>query len=119
MPLISLSISVNFTLSLIAASAKEYAKLKVVEPKNAYLNGIIQANPGAFKEAMLMSAEAREIIMTTAEEIGWLDERDKRRDAKTAKAKEIEIAKNLKMKNIPINVISETTTLTLQEVEEL
>jgi len=87
--------------------AQAYAKLKTVEPKNAYLDGLIQANPSAFKEAMRMSAEAKEIIMTTAEEIGWLKERD------------MEIARAFKQDNIPIDIIVKNTNLTLQEVEAL
>jgi len=58
-----------------------------------------------------MSAEAKEIIMTTAEEIGWFQERDRKRD--------IEIARALKQDKIPIDIIVKSTNLTLQEVEAL
>jgi len=97
----------NLTAEDAAATAQAYANLKVVEPKNAYLDGIIKANPSAFKEAMFMSAEAREIIMTTAEEIGWLKERD------------IETARKMKLENIPLDVILKISPLTRQEVEAL
>jgi len=109
----------NLTAEDAAAVAQAYAKLKVVETKNAYLNGIIQANPGAFKEAMLMSAEAREIIMTTAEEIGWLQKYKTDAATQAAKAKELEIARSLKLDNVPFSVIVKNTTLTLKEVEAL
>ena len=105
----------NLTAEDAAKIAQAYAKLKIVEPKNAYLDGVIKANPGAFKEAIFMSADAWDIIMTAAEEVGWLDEWSSKR----IKARNIEIAKKLKMKKVPLDVISETTTLTLQEVEAL
>ena len=105
----------NLTAEDAAETAQAYAKLKVVEPKNAYLDGVIKANPSAFKEAMLMSAEAREIIMTTAEEIGWLEEWSN----KKVKARDIEIAKGFKQDNVPFSIIVKNTGLTLQEVEAL
>jgi hypothetical protein len=105
----------NLTAEDAAATTQAYAKLKIVEPKNAYLDGIIKANPSAFKEAMLMSAEAKEIIMTTAEEIGWLQEYM----LKTIKARDLETARKLKMKNIPLDVILDAVMLTRQEVETL
>jgi len=62
-----------------------------------------------------MSAEAKEIIMTTAEEIGWFQERD----TKILKARDIEIARALKANNVPIDVIIKGVPLSWQEVDAL
>ncbi|MCL2400085.1 MAG: hypothetical protein FWC91_10155 [Defluviitaleaceae bacterium] len=109
----------NLTIEDAEDTTQAYAELNVVEPKNAYLVGIIKANPSVFKEVMLMSAEAWDIIVTTIEESDWFKERDKEkfkeRDLETAR----KMTKKMKLENIPLDVILKITPLTRQEVEAL
>jgi hypothetical protein len=54
--------------------------------KNVYLDRLIKANPGAFKEAMNMISEAaKEIFLEGAEKHGWLNDRDEKNKKETAK----------------------------------
>jgi len=96
-------------------TTQAYAELNVVEPKNAYLVGIIKANPSVFKEVMLMSTEAWDIIVTTIEESDWFKERDKEK----FKERDLETARKMKLENIPLDMILKITPLTRQEVEAL
>ena len=56
-----------------------------------------------------MSVEAKEIIMETAEKLGWLAEREKK--------KAREIARDLKQNNVPIDIIAKSTKLSPAEIE--
>ena len=58
-----------------------------------------------------MIPELKERFLETAEQDGWLTDRDRQRD--------IEIARGLKVDNVPVQVIVKNTRLTLQEVEAL
>ena len=62
-----------------------------------------------------MIPELKERFLDTAEQDGWIDERVQRR----VKERDIEIAKDLKMNNVPLSLIANTTKLTIQEVEAL
>jgi len=64
---------------------------------------------------MKMYPAFKEVFLETAEEDGWLDEWGQRRDVEKAK----EIARALKLNNVPAKVIVSSTKLTLQEVEAL
>ena len=90
---------------------KAYGKLKDVEKKNAYIDGLIKANLGTFREAMKVSESVKELFLEAAEENGWFESRE----AKKAK----EIARGFKLDGVPISVIVKNTGLTLQEVEAL
>ena len=88
-----------------------YKEIKPYDEKNVYLDRLIQANKQAFKEAMIVSEAVRTLFLETADEEGWLDERDK--------LKAREIARGFKQDNIPLGVIVKNTGLSLQEVEAL
>ena len=59
--------------------------------------------------------EFKERFLEMAEEDGWLEDRGKKRDIK----RNIEIARGLKLDNIPISIIVKNTGHSLQEVETL
>jgi len=65
--------------------------------------------------SMALSEEAIKMIITTAEETGWMEIRDRERDRERDKI----FAKGLKSDNVPISVIVRNTKLTIQEVEAL
>ena len=62
-----------------------------------------------------MIPELKERFLETAEQDGWLDERDRKLELEKAR----EIARGFKLKNYPVDDISEITGLPLQEVETL
>ena len=94
-----------------------YKGIKDFESKNVYINRLARANPGVFKEMMELSDTAIKdmVVVALAEDMGLLDERDKQRDLEKAK----EIARNLKIKKFPLSDISESTGLSIQEIEAL
>ena len=73
-----------------------------------------RANLVAFKEAVKMSEAVREIFLETAEENGWLDNRDwiMNRDIEKAKV----IARKLLLRGLPVEDVSEDTGLPIDTV---
>ena len=67
------------------------------------------------RDVMNVSESLKELFLETAEEDGWLDDWGN----KKIKNRDIEIARALKLNNVPAKVIANSTTLTLQEVEAL
>ena len=64
----------------------------------------------------MTDADIRNIVVVAlAEDMGLLDERDRQRDLEKAR----EIARGLKSKKVPWDIIMDTTSLSLQEVEAL
>ena len=94
-----------------------YKSLKGFESKNAYIDRLAKANPTIFKEMMrLYDYGFKEFLieaLTENEEL--LIERDRYRDMQKAK----EIARNLKLSDVPLSIIVNTTKLSLEEVEAL
>ena len=86
-------------------------KAGVMDRRDAYLECITKANWKTFREVIEMSQSFKELFLETAEEDGWLDE--------WGKKKIKEVAKGLKVDNVPVEIIVKHTKLTLQEVEAL
>ena len=90
-----------------------YKGIKHVEPKNVYLDRLIQANPIAFEEAMDMSDVALELLLKVSEKRGdWLE---KKLDIR---AKE-KIAKKLLLDDHPVDYVVAITELPYEEVARL
>ena len=87
----------------------------VTDKHDIYLACIIESNWEIFREVMSMIPELKERFLATAEEDGWLKDRDSR----MVKERDIEIARGFKRDNMPFSVIVKNTGLTLQEVEAL
>jgi len=111
----------NLDITEAERTVKAYKALKGFESRNVYLDRLAKANPDIFKEMMkLIDAEFRElIVMTIAETEGILDERDKQRDRQRDKQRDKEMAKRLKQNDVPLNIIVNSTKLSLEEVEAL
>ena len=92
------------------STIQAYKKQKPLDDKNVYLDRLIRANLVAFKEAMKMSEAVKEIILETAEENGWLD--DKFVDRK-------KIAKKLLLRGRSAEEVAEDTDLPVETVREL
>ena len=94
-----------------------YKTIKEFESKSAYIGRLFQANEAVFKEVMEMSDKVLQdiFVKAIAEKRGWLDDvyREKERQ------KTLEIARGLKLDNVPFNIIIRNTGLTLEEVESL
>jgi len=85
---------------------------KLLDERDVYLDRVIKANPSAYKEATNMfSEETRDIIMSSAEERGWL-EKTKIENAK-------EIAKNFLLLGISVENVAKATKLPIDVVTEL
>ena len=97
----------NLTTEDAVAVVKAYGELRDVEKKNAYLDGLIKANIGTFREAMKVSEAVKELFLEAAEENGWFDERAK------------EIAKNLLLLGDPIDKVAKATNLPIEMVRSL
>jgi hypothetical protein len=87
----------------------------VADKRDAYLERIVKANWNAFREVAKMDVAFKEIFLKTAEEDGWLEERDK----KKMMEEKLEIVKNLRDDGVPIKVIAKNTGLSFQEIEKL
>jgi len=107
----------NLDIATAQRTVDAYKAIKEFESKNAYIYRLAGANPAIFKELIAVSDTAiREVVIRAlAEEGGWLSERDK----KIASEKAMEIARSLKAKKVPWDIIADTTTLSLREVEAL
>ena len=101
----------NLTAEDAVKVTRAYEVLKAVEKKNVYLDGIIKANMGAFKEAMAVSEAVRELFLDAAEEYGWFEKRENE--------KAIAIARKLLMRGIPAEAVAEDTNLPFEVVKRL
>ena len=92
----------------------------VKDKRDTYLACIIDTNWEIFREVVKMIPELKERFLETAEQDGWLSDRDRERDRERDRQRDIESARTLKLNNVPITVILQTTkTLSLEEVEAL
>ncbi|MCL2358031.1 MAG: Rpn family recombination-promoting nuclease/putative transposase, partial [Defluviitaleaceae bacterium] len=97
-----------------------FFKYAADKSKRDILNKIIEKEEGvnmATQILMTVSKEERERALHFSQFIYELDQRSEK--ASALKAKEIEIAKKLKLRNIPLDAISEDTGLSLEEVMAL
>ena len=86
-----------------------------LDSKNPLFDRIVRANRKAFEEAKDMSAEAKEILMGTAERLGWLEEAELKKSREIVRG----IARGLVKNKVPLKIIEETTGLSAQEIEAL
>ena len=93
---------------------QSYSTQRSLNDKSAYLDRIIQANLQAYKEALEMGA-LKEIFLQTADEKGWLDDRDRDRDKEKAK----KIAQKMLLRGHPLEEIVDMTELSLETVKSL
>jgi len=112
----------NLRSNLDIAEAKRtvdaYKELKGFESKNAYIYRLAGANPAIFKELIEVSDTViRDVVIRAlAEEGGWLQDHDRKRD----RERDMENARTLKLNNVPLMVILQTfKTLSLEEIEAL
>ena len=109
----------NLTQAELQETLQALEKAGVTDKRDAYLECLVRANWNTFREVIRMMPEFKEIFLETAEEDGWLEERDRKIARETARETAREIARGLKQDNIPLNVIVKNTGLTLQEVEAI
>jgi hypothetical protein len=105
----------NLTATDAAITAQAYGELKIIEKKNVYLDGLIKANPIAFEEAIFVSEEVREIIMSAAEKTGWLDNRI----TQTRAQEREEIARRMLLRGGSVEELAEVTELPREAVIRL
>ena len=98
---------------------KKYDSLLGLDARNVYLDRLIQANENAFKEVSGMSEELRRIWTEVAIENGWVDEMMQTVAVETVRETARETAKRLLSFGVPVDVISNATKLTEEEVMEL
>ena len=103
----------NLTPAEVFETINAFEKLRQGE-KNVYVERIILANWNAYKEASKMYPTLKERFLEIEQE-GWFDELKQ----KEVNQERLEIAKGLKLKNVPLSIIVDTTKIPLQEVEAL
>ena len=111
---ITVTLRSNLSVDDVTKIADAYAVIKHFEPKNVYLNRLIQANPSTFKEATDMSNAAAELLYKISKEDGggWVKEMFKRHEME-------EIAKKMLLRGDPIEDIAEITELPYETVASL
>ena len=90
-----------------------------LDKRNVYFDRLIKANKEAYKEAITMSEELKEIWNEIADETGWLAERDNAFAVAVAKKTARKTAKKMLGLGYPVEEISIVTDLHVEEVIEL
>jgi hypothetical protein len=88
---------------------ESYQERRPLDDKSVFLDRLIRANMTAFKEAMKMTDAAINIILDTAEENGWLEDKYVNKRA---------VAKKFLSLGVSIEKVAEATGLTLKELEQ-
>jgi len=90
-----------------------YKEIKDFESKNVYINRLARANPAVFKEMMELSDTAIKdmVVVALAEDMGLLDEHDRKRD--------IEKARKLIARGYSVKDVAEAMEIPLEIVEAL
>jgi len=103
----------NLSPSDMYKTMKIYKEIEPHNEKNVFIDRIVKANPTAYKEAVTMFTEGiRDIFLEGAEEYGWLNNRDKKRDIENYK----KIAKKLLSLGVPPEKVTEATELPFDTV---
>ena len=102
----------NLSAKDMAKTLEAYKDYKPLDNKSVYLDRLIRANLDAFKEATKMSEEVRDIFLETAEENGWLNDRDTNREIEKAK----KMAKKMLLDGESIEKVVRWTELPLETV---
>jgi len=97
---------------------QSYKAQRPLDDKTAYLDRLIKANLRAYKEAVKMGA-LKEIFLQTADENGWLADRDRDRDRDRDIENAARIAKNLLIRGYSVEEVAEATELPLDTVISL
>jgi len=92
---------------------QSYKERMSLNDKNVFVNRLAKANPKAYKEAIdMFSEDLRELFLEGAEEYGWLDKRDSKREIERLKR----VAQKMLMFGDSIEKVVEATELPVDTV---